>query len=77
MSTHFLLHILISLLFTTVFAQDTSIVYPTTAAASATPLPSGSGYTYAGCYNETTGILDGVRALQNGMMVRPPPTPHE
>lgn len=46
------------------FAQQ-SIVYPTTAAASATPLPSLYGYTYAGCYNETTGIpgAGGARAL--------------
>ncbi|TKA30489.1 hypothetical protein B0A50_02717 [Salinomyces thailandicus] len=45
--------------------QDTSIVYPTTAAATATPLPSAHGYTYAGCYNETTRIKNagGVRAL--------------
>lgn len=51
--------------------QDTSIVYPTTAAATATPLPSAHGYTYAGCYNETTRIKNagGVRALPD-MSVR-------
>ena len=71
MSVRFLVSVLSALFFTLTFAQDTSIVYPTTAAASATPLPSGSGYTYAGCYNETTGLLDGVRAISGGQNVRP------
>ncbi|KAF2722373.1 hypothetical protein K431DRAFT_245310 [Polychaeton citri CBS 116435] len=49
-------------------AQDSTIVYPTTAAASATILPSASGYTYAGCYNETVNYpgSSGARALQDG-----------
>ncbi|KAH9845868.1 putative fungistatic metabolite [Teratosphaeria destructans] len=48
-------------------AQET-IVNPTTAAAGATPLPSASGYTYVGCWNETTGFpgAGGVRALSGG-----------
>lgn len=61
-----------ALLLTVACAQDTSIVYPTTAAASATAVPSIRGYTYAGCWNETTYVpgTDGARALQDGMQVR-------
>lgn len=69
MSVPFLFSILSAFFFALTFAQDATIVYPTTAAASATPLPSGSGYTYAGCYNETTGILDGARAISGGQNV--------
>ncbi|EME42182.1 hypothetical protein DOTSEDRAFT_73114 [Dothistroma septosporum NZE10] len=49
-----------------VSAQDTSIVYPTTAAPTATTLPSLNGYTFAGCWNETDGFTQdgGARALQ-------------
>lgn len=59
---------MLSLLIATVFICFTaaqSIVEPTTAAASATALASAYGYTYAGCYNETTGIAGagGARAL--------------
>lgn len=48
-----------------VAAQDTNIVYPTTAGPSATPLPNADGYTYAGCWNETIDVAGsgGVRAL--------------
>ncbi|KXS99386.1 hypothetical protein AC579_8802 [Pseudocercospora musae] len=51
-----------------VVAQDTSIVNPTTAAASATAIPSARGYAYAGCWNETVYVANsgGVRALNNG-----------
>ena len=51
--------------------QDTSIINPTTAAPSATPLPSAKGYTYAGCWNETVGVTgaSGARALSGGMQV--------
>lgn len=57
---------------TLVRAQDTSIVYPTTAAASATVLTGGHGYAYIGCWNETTGIpgAGGARALSGGSEVR-------
>ena len=49
-------------------AQDATIAYPTTAAATATIFPSASGYTYAGCWNETVHYpgSGGVRALQQG-----------
>ena len=48
---------------TPAFAQ--SLVNPTTAAPSATPLNSAFGYEYVGCWNETTGFKgnDGARAL--------------
>lgn len=60
-------------------AQSPTIVYPTTAASTATPLPSAHGYTYIGCYNETTGIpgAGGARALSGGNSVRPLPCPFE
>ncbi|KAK4614763.1 WSC domain-containing protein [Fulvia fulva] len=47
-------------------AQDTSIVYPTTAAPTATTVPSLNGYTFAGCWNETDRLTEGggARALQ-------------
>lgn len=53
-------------------AQGTSIVYPTTAAPSATIAPGIHNYEYAGCWNETTGFPDsgGLRALNNGNIVR-------
>lgn len=62
---------------TLVVAQDTSIVIPTTAAPSATPLPNAEGYTYAGCWNETVEVAKagGVRALAergNSVSVRMP-----
>lgn len=53
------------------FAQ--SLVNPTTAAPSATPLNSAFGYEYVGCWNETTGFRnnDGARALgEEGKTVR-------
>lgn len=48
-----------------------SIVNPTTAASTATPLPSASGYAYVGCFNETTGVPNtgGARALAGGNSV--------
>ena len=48
-------------------AQDTSIINPTTAAPSVTPLPSAHGYTYAGCWNETLNVPNsgGERALSD------------
>lgn len=48
-----------------------SIVNPTTAASTATPLPSASNYAYVGCWNETTQVANtgGVRALSNGNSV--------
>ena len=48
-----------------------SIVNPTTAASTATPLPSASNYAYAGCWNETTQVPNtgGLRALSNGNSV--------
>lgn len=53
-------------------AQETSIIYPTTAAPSATIVPGIHDYEYAGCWNETTGFPDsgGLRALNNGNIVR-------
>lgn len=50
-----------------------SIVNPTTAASTATPLPSASNYAYAGCWNETTQVPNtgGLRALSNGNSVSP------
>ncbi|KAK4556142.1 hypothetical protein LTR86_006839 [Recurvomyces mirabilis] len=50
-------------------AQQPSIVNPTTAAPSATALPSASGYKYVGCWNETVNVAnsDGARALTGGM----------
>ena len=55
--------LLANLLAPAAFAQ--SLVNPTTAAPSATPLPGVEGYEYIGCYNETTGFgdNDGARAL--------------
>ncbi|KAF2211398.1 hypothetical protein CERZMDRAFT_85559 [Cercospora zeae-maydis SCOH1-5] len=55
----------LAMIFAMVVAQDTSIVYPTTAGTSATPLPSADGYAYAGCWNETIDVAGsgGVRAL--------------
>lgn len=52
-------------------AQTTSIIYPTTAAPSATIVPGLHDYQYAGCWNETTGIpgSGGLRALNNGNTV--------
>lgn len=48
-----------------------SIVNPTTAASTATPLPSASNYAYVGCWNETTQVPNtgGLRALSNGNSV--------
>lgn len=71
MSTLSFLVVLSALFFNIVFAQEASIVYPTTAAPSATIVPNLRGYTYAGCWNETTYVpgTDGARALQNGMSV--------
>ena len=59
------------LLATAALAQQQSIIYPTTAAASATAVPSAHGYTYAGCWNETTQVpnTNGLRALANGNSV--------
>lgn len=60
------------LLVALVAAQDsTSIVYPTTAAPSATIVPGLNNYEYAGCWNETTGIPNsgGLRALNGGNAV--------
>lgn len=50
-------------------ARDIS---PQVANSSAVIVSGSHGYTYAGCYNETTGIASGgnVRALANGNMVR-------
>jgi len=63
--------VLFSTLVAAAFAQDTSIVNPTTAAPSATALAASNGYSYVGCYNETVGIpnTDGARALTGGMNV--------
>ena len=49
------------------FAAAQSIVNPTTAAASATAVPTVFGYVYAGCFNETTGFpgSGGRRALSD------------
>jgi len=73
MSAHFiqLSTLLLAVLVTVVFAQDASIVNPTTAAPSATALPSAHGYTYVGCWNETVGVAsaDGARALSGGTSV--------
>ena len=72
MSAHSMLSFLLAFLLASfVVAQDSSIVNPTTAAASATALPSASGYTYLGCYNETVNIANagGARALPD-MSVR-------
>ncbi|KXL42051.1 hypothetical protein M433DRAFT_154169 [Acidomyces richmondensis BFW] len=59
---------LLVLLITLAKAQDKSVIYPTTSAASATVLPDGYGYVYIGCCNETTGIpaVRGARALSGG-----------
>lgn len=67
MITSFPVVVLCSLFARFITAQDT-IVNPTTAAASATPLPSAFGYSYVGCWNETVGIANsaGVRALSMG-----------
>lgn len=67
----FLLPFFLALLARCVRAQDTSIINPTTAAASAAPLQTASGYSYVGCWNETTGIANagGARALTGGMSV--------
>ena len=66
----------VSLLPTLAVADDqgTSIIYPTTAAPGATALPSANGYSYVGCWNETTGIpqAQGSRALTGGKEVRGP-----
>lgn len=63
---------LLVLLITLAKAQDKSVIYPTTSAASATVLPDGYGYVYIGCCNETTGIpaVRGARALSGGSGVR-------
>ncbi|GAB7360852.1 hypothetical protein MBLNU230_g0838t1 [Neophaeotheca triangularis] len=73
MPSHFYLTTFLNLLVaTTPFAQAQSasgtIVYPTSAAPSATTIPSGSGFEYVGCYNETVGFEEagGVRAVQEG-----------
>lgn len=44
---------------------------PSPAAKGTQPGPNTNGYTYVGCWNETTGIRGsgGVRALANGGMV--------
>lgn len=64
---------------TLVAAQDTTtaIIYPTTAAPTATIVPGIHSYEYAGCWNETLSIPDagGIRALSNGNIVRPAPSP--
>ncbi|KAK5119512.1 hypothetical protein LTR85_007612 [Meristemomyces frigidus] len=64
MSAHSLLFFLLTAVLACLTAAQ-SIVNPTTAAASATALASAYGYTYAGCYNETTGFAGsgGARAL--------------
>lgn len=54
----------------------TAIIYPTTAAPSATIVPGLHNYEYAGCWNETLSIPDsgGVRALNNGNIVNISPS---
>jgi hypothetical protein len=57
---------------------DTSIVIPTTAGPTATPVPSANGYEYVGCWNETVDVVNsgGMRALsQVGNFVRRPSLP--
>lgn len=70
MSTPLLLFIL-SLTAVEVAAQATSLAYPTTAAPTATALPSAHGYNYVGCWNETVSLPNsgGARALSGGMTV--------
>ncbi|TKA83721.1 hypothetical protein B0A55_00271 [Friedmanniomyces simplex] len=65
----FAVFLFLTLLFTSVLAQDASIVNPTTAAPSATALATAKGYTYVGCWNETVGVANsnGARALSGGM----------
>jgi len=65
------LRLFLSLLLTSVSAQGTSIILPTTAAPSGTALATAKGYTYVGCWNETVGVpnSNGARALSGGMSV--------
>jgi len=50
---------------------ETALIAPTTAAAGVAPGAGVHGYSYAGCYNETTGFeaAGNVRALAGGSMV--------
>lgn len=50
------------------------LLNPSLAATSAVIGTGSNGYTYAGCYNETTGVTgsSGVRALTGGSMVSSP-----
>ena len=52
-------------------AAGTALPAPTTAAAGVAPGAGTNGYTYAGCYNETTGYeaAGNVRALAGGTTV--------
>lgn len=52
--------------------SSTDIVYPTRASSGASTLPTGFGYKYMGCYNETSGVTGsgGVRALSGGSEVQ-------
>jgi hypothetical protein len=54
------------------FGHRQVVFRPTTAAPSATALASGFGYSYVGCWNETTGYKSngGARALSGGKDVR-------
>lgn len=52
-----------------VAATPDLIIIPTIA-TTASVLPSATGYNYIGCYNETTGLGDGSRALYGGKQVR-------
>lgn len=47
---------------------------PTPAASNAVHYPGDYGYTYVGCYNETTWLPGGNRALEDGSMVPLPPS---
>ena len=58
----------------TLFAQAPATTSVAVASASISPVrifPGDGSYTYAGCYNETTGVAGsgGERALNGGSMV--------
>ena len=65
MFVRFVLSLVFAVLSASFVVAQSSIVYPTTVASSASALQTAYGYTYAGCYNETVGFAStgGIRAL--------------
>lgn len=79
MSTRLAIFALIAALFALVSAQSTtSLADPHPAPTGAVEGAGSKGFTFAGCYNETTGYSNGnnVRALVGNMVLMPKSPSH-